>query len=53
MEHFALGTKNKSLKRNPDSSLTIYLGTKSSGQATESNWLPAPAGNFSIVLRTY
>jgi hypothetical protein len=47
------GTKNKSLKYNPDGSLTIYLGTKSPGEDKESNWLPAPAGDFSIWLRAY
>jgi len=28
LKRYALGTKNKSLKYNPDGSLTIYLGTK-------------------------
>src|SRR5271166_4682731 len=50
---YALGTKNKSLKYNPDGSLTIYLGNKSPGKDKESNWLPAPLGNFSIWLRAY
>ena len=53
LKRYALGTKNKSLKYNPDGSLTIYLGTKSPGREKESNWLPAPAGNFSIWLRAY
>ena len=39
----AFGTKNKSLKYNPDGSLTIYLGNTSPGKDKESNWLPAPA----------
>lgn len=51
LKRYALGTKNKSLKYNPDGSLTIYLGTKSPGEEKESNWLPAPAGKFSIWLR--
>jgi hypothetical protein len=49
----AFGTKNKSLKYNPDGSLTIYLGNTSPGKDKESNWLPAPAGNVSIWLRAY
>ncbi len=53
LNRFALGTRNKSLKYNADGSLTIYLGNKSPGENKESNWLPAPAGNFSIWLRTY
>ena len=53
LKRYALGTKNKSLKYNPDGSLTIYLGTKSPGTEKEPNWLPAPPGNFSIWIRTY
>jgi len=53
LKRFALGTKNKSLKYNDDGSLTIYLGNKSPGKDKETNWLPAPAGNFSIWLRAY
>jgi len=50
---YALGTKNKSLKYGDDGSLTIYLGKRSPGKDKESNWLPAPAGKFSIWLRSY
>jgi hypothetical protein len=53
LKRYALGTKNKSLKYNDDGRLTIYLGNKSPGKEKESNWLPAPAGNFSIWLRAY
>jgi hypothetical protein len=53
MNRFALGTKNKTLKYSPDGSLTIYLGHESPGIDQESNWLPAPSGNFSIWLRAY
>ena len=53
LKRYALGTKNTTLKSNADGSLTIYLGNKSPGKDKESNWLPAPAGNFSIWLRAY
>jgi hypothetical protein len=53
LKRYALGTKNKSLQQNPDGSLTIYLGNKSPGKDKESNWLPAPPGNFSIWIRAY
>ncbi len=53
IKRYALGTKNKTLKYNPDGSLTIYLGHESPGADKESNWLPAPSGNFSIWLRAY
>jgi hypothetical protein len=53
LKRFALGTKNKSLKYNDDGSLTIYLGNQSPGKEKESNWLPAPAGDFSMWIRAY
>src|SRR3990172_8482024 len=46
LKRFALGTKNKTLKSNPDGSLTFYLGNKSPGKEKEANWLPAPVGNL-------
>jgi hypothetical protein len=42
-----------SLKTAPDGSLTIYIQDESPGPDKESNWLPAPKGPFSLVLRTY
>lgn len=53
LNRFALGTKNKSLQSNPDGGLTIYVGNKSPGKDKESNWLPAPTGEFSLWLRAY
>jgi len=53
LNRFALGTRNKSLKYGADGSLTIYLGTKSPGEDKKSNWIPAPAGEFSIWLSSY
>ena len=53
LKRYALGTKNKSLQYGPDGSLTVYLGNKSPGKDKESNWLPAPTGNFSIWIRAY
>ena len=53
LKRYALGTKNKTLKYNDDGSLTLYLGNQSPGKQKESNWLPAPAGNFAIWIRAY
>jgi len=36
-----------------DGSITIYLGPTSPGPLYEPNWLPTPAGPFSLVLRMY
>jgi hypothetical protein len=53
LNHFSLGTKNKDLQFGADGSLTLYVGAKSPGKDKESNWLPAPQGTFSLLLRTY
>lgn len=53
INRFSLGTKNKGLKTNPDGSLTIYVQHDSPGADKESNWLPAPQGDFSLYTRTY
>jgi hypothetical protein len=53
LHRYSLGTKNKTLKQNPDGSLTIYVGGRSPGADKESNWLPAPPTHFSLYLRAY
>ncbi|QGJ68624.1 Hypothetical protein PBC10988_2850 [Planctomycetales bacterium 10988] len=53
LTRFSLGTKNKTLKRNADGSLTLYAGANSPGEEKESNWLPAPEGHFSLYIRAY
>jgi len=53
LNRYSVGTKNKNLKRNDDGSLTVYVGAKSPGADKESNWLPAPDGNFSLYIRAY
>jgi len=41
------------LKRNADSSITLYIQHESPGKDKESNWLPAPKGPFFFVNRLY
>ena len=53
LKRYSLGTKNKTLKRNADGSLTLHAGSKSPGASKEANWLPAPAGRFSLYIRAY
>jgi hypothetical protein len=38
---------------NKDGSVDLYVQRDSPGKARESNWLPAPAGRFNLVLRVY
>ncbi|WP_321949031.1 DUF1254 domain-containing protein [Paraburkholderia sp. J10-1] len=53
LKRYSLGTKNTTLNRNADGSLTLYAGSKSPGADRESNWLPAPDGTFSLYIRAY
>src|SRR5271154_768491 len=53
LNRFSLGTKSKSLKYNPDGSLTLYYQTDSPGTDKESNWVPAPKDEFSLYIRAY
>ncbi len=41
------------LKANADGSTTLYFQKDSPGKDKESNWLPAPAGEFIPMLRMY
>lgn len=38
---------------NPDGSIDLYLQADSPGEGREANWLPAPRGEFKLVLRVY
>lgn len=40
-------------KANPDGSTDLYIQKDSPGADKESNWLPAPAGKFILMLRMY
>ncbi|UTF60172.1 DUF1254 domain-containing protein [Gilvimarinus sp. DA14] len=53
LDRYSLGTKNKSLVKNDDGSLTIYVQNKNPGGAKEANWLPAPKDDFSLYIRAY
>lgn len=38
---------------NPDGSVDFYLQAESPGKEKEANWLPAPKGKFTLILRVY
>ncbi len=51
---YRLGTYPEDLMRlDPDGGLTIYVQHETPGPEKESNWLPAPEGDFYLILRTY
>jgi hypothetical protein len=41
------------LQQGSDGSLDIYIQKDSPGKDRESNWLPAPKGDFNLTLRMY
>jgi hypothetical protein len=43
----------QNLKSNPDGSVDLHIQKDSPGADQESNWLPAPAGKFILMLRLY
>ncbi|MFC4605693.1 DUF1254 domain-containing protein [Rhodococcus kronopolitis] len=52
LQRYAIGDRTPGLVRNPDGSLDLWIGAAEPG-AGRSNWLPAPAGEFVLMLRSY
>lgn len=52
INRYAISPRN-SLKYNGDGSLDIYVQNEMPEKEKESNWLPAPKGNFVLMLRMY
>jgi hypothetical protein len=51
INRYSVGSRSD-LVPNADGSIDIYL-QRTAPAAHESNWLPAPAGNFKLMLRAY
>ncbi len=52
LNRYTLSQRN-ALKANPDGSVDLYIQHESPGPDKESNWLPAPAGDFILMMRLY
>ena len=52
INRYAIGDRS-GLAKNVDGSVNIYIQHASPGKGKESNWLPAPAGEFKLTLRAY
>ena len=52
LNRYTLSQRN-ALKANPDGSTDLYIQHESPGKDKESNWLPAPAGDFILMMRLY
>ncbi len=52
IDRYAIGDYTQGVKYNDDGSLDIYI-QKDQPIDNESNWLPAPEGDFNLLLRMY
>jgi hypothetical protein len=52
LNRYTLSQRNN-LKFNADGSVDFYLQADNPGKEKEANWLPAPKGNFILMLRLY
>ncbi len=53
IDRYSIGDRTPGLQFAADGSLTIYLQQESPGPDKESNWLPAPEGEYRPVMRMY
>lgn len=52
IDRYAIGDRTPGLATNPDGSLDLYIQHESPGDRQD-NWLPAPEGEFVLMLRLY
>ena len=52
LKRFAIGDRDN-LTIEPDGSITVLVQHRPPGAERERDWLPAPAGTFSLVMRLY
>ena len=52
LNRYTLSSRSK-FKTNKDGSVDLFIHNTSPGKGQESNWLPAPAGKFILMLRFY
>lgn len=52
MNRYAISSRDK-LKKNKDGSFSVYIQNANPGKAKAANWLPAPKGDFNVMMRLY
>jgi hypothetical protein len=53
IHRYKVGTDTEGLKKGADGSVTVAIQNEQPDPATDSNWLPAPTGDFYMILRLY
>jgi hypothetical protein len=53
INRYSIGDRTAGLQSDADGGLTIDVAHASPGTDREANWLPAPAGPFTIIIRIY
>jgi len=53
INRYSIGDRTASLELDGDGALEIYIQNESPGPEKEGNWLPAPEGQFYVILRAY
>ena len=53
LKRYAIGDRTPGLKTNADGSLDIWISSHDPGAERQANWLPAPTGPFTMILRAY
>jgi hypothetical protein len=53
INRYAIGDRTSGLKTNADGSIDILIQYEAPGGDKDANWLPAPKGQFKMVLRGY
>jgi hypothetical protein len=53
LDRYSLGSKSPELAYDSDGALTLYVQNEPVAPEHRSNWLPAPKGDFSLVLRAH
>lgn len=52
LNRYAVGSESR-FRMNRDGSLTLFVQADHPGKAKVANWLPAPRGEFSMIMRLY
>jgi hypothetical protein len=50
---YSIGDRTPGLRRDADGSLNLLVQHADPGEAEHGNWLPAPVGNFRLLMRMY